>query len=281
MKESQENKKNDRVGLIVSVSLHVLILIIFFFLIAWREPDPPRGIPGVELPFGMSNVGEGDKMDNSPVAEQVQEVPIDEVAPEPEPQPEVAEEAVEEVSSISNVESPDVVEKKKEVQYPAPKKTETKTETKKEQLKEEVKKTETPKETVTKTSGSEGKGDDAQTGKKGDPKGDIDSRATYTGNPGNNGAGGKGTDLQLAGWELGFNLDEKDQSSESGFIIYKIMVDEDGELLSITPLEKSVSTPVEKFYTQQIRSKWMIYRLRGFKSAPASVGKLKVIVESN
>ncbi|HEY8402463.1 MAG TPA: hypothetical protein VIK89_14445 [Cytophagaceae bacterium] len=275
--DKKEEKKNERIGMIVSIAVHAVVLIVFLFLFAYTPPDPPLpGHPGVEIAFGFDNSGKGDNR-NDVAVDNVQENTTEEV--EPQPEPEVVEEVVETVdASVINTESPDVVETK-EIKETSVKKTEEK----KEPKKEETPKTETPtKEAVTKSTNSEGQGDDKEPGKKGNEKGSLDENAVYSGNPGDGGGGdGDGTRLDLGGWRMGFSIDKKDASNENGYIIYQVKVDEDGELISLIPTSQTVSPKVEKFYRDQVTSNWVIYRERGSKTAPASVGTLKVIVKSH
>ena len=50
----KEDKKNKRTGIAISVAIHALLLILFFFMIAWRMPDPPpKGIEGIEASFEL------------------------------------------------------------------------------------------------------------------------------------------------------------------------------------------------------------------------------------
>src|SRR5690606_37912735 len=53
MTMEEEEKKNKRLGMIISVGLHGAMLLLFFFLLAWREPNPPLPDYGIELNFGM------------------------------------------------------------------------------------------------------------------------------------------------------------------------------------------------------------------------------------
>ena len=54
-----KEKKNRKIGLIVAGAVHVVLFIIFLFVIAWKEPDPPIPEYGIELNLGFSNVGSG------------------------------------------------------------------------------------------------------------------------------------------------------------------------------------------------------------------------------
>ena len=50
-----EEKKSQRTGLIATIGFHLVLLILFFFLLAWSEPDPPIPEYGIELSFVQSD----------------------------------------------------------------------------------------------------------------------------------------------------------------------------------------------------------------------------------
>lgn len=277
----QEEKKNQRTGMMVSVGLHAALLILFFFLLAWREPNPPLPDYGIELNFGMDAAGSGDeqtqqppnqtentedsKPEESPATEEVTEdQPETETAPVEEIQeiePEVIEETVPEPEVVATqpTESP-VVKKeepvKKEEEKPEPV---TKPEPEKEPVEDP-----TPPAKVTETEsntdgveGNEGEqteakasnqGDDAdKTGDKGDPEGTLDSRALY-GTPG----GGGGASLNMSGWNWDNIPRPDDTSNEEGRIVFEIQIDDQGEIIGVRTIEKTVSPAVERIYRREV-----------------------------
>ena len=65
MNTSEEEKKNSRKGIAIAVGIHALLLIVFFFVIAWRTPNPPpKGIEGAEINLGFEEEGSGDEQAN-------------------------------------------------------------------------------------------------------------------------------------------------------------------------------------------------------------------------
>ena len=133
---SEEEKKYRKTGMIVSISVHLALVLLFFFLLAWREPDPPLPQYGIELNFGLDNTGSGETQQPQPTervteAEQnvtetqeevIEEVPeeISETVPET-PEETVTEEAVTENETSTEVTQPvesPVVEKEKTVHEP-------------------------------------------------------------------------------------------------------------------------------------------------------------------
>ncbi len=58
---TDQEKKDKRFGTILTAAIHVLVLGLFFFLVAWREPDPPIPEYGIELNMGFVEEGGGDQ----------------------------------------------------------------------------------------------------------------------------------------------------------------------------------------------------------------------------
>ncbi len=99
-------KKNQRIGMGVSIGIHGLLLILFFLIMAWREPDPPVPEYGIELNFGLETVGSGEIQPEQPSAtpqlieeqiiseeiieepaeETIEEVPVEEMLEQQEPE---------------------------------------------------------------------------------------------------------------------------------------------------------------------------------------------------
>tara|TARA_R110001592_G_scaffold16068_2_gene68775 strand:- start:38 stop:1012 length:975 start_codon:yes stop_codon:yes gene_type:complete len=152
---SDQEKKDKKFSMIMSIVVHGTILTLLLFLVAWRQPDPPIPEYGIELNFGFEEAGSGDiereskaeieetendtppeseqeseeePVEETPVVEEVKEVVppkqevIKEVAKEtPKPKEEVKAEVVQEKESAVKVEEKkveEVVEKKEEVKPP-------------------------------------------------------------------------------------------------------------------------------------------------------------------
>ena len=58
--------------------------------------------------------------------------------------------------------------------------------------------------------------------------------------------------MNMSGWIWDFAPDPDDKSDESGKIIFQIIVDEEGEIIKVTTLEKTVSPIVEKKYKDAV-----------------------------
>lgn len=290
----QEEKKNKRTAAIVSAVIHSLLLLVFLFVMAWREPDPPLPEYGIELNFGLADVGSGEVQPEIEANESTLE---EEAAPEEQSvqEAETEEEVVEEVetsvepiveeSSTNVQESPDVVAKEVEkvIEEPVVKEEE------KEVVKKEVVKKEEKKEEVIKPKdGADGKDGDSkakqqanqgdntnEVGDKGDEKGTLDSRALY-GKPG----GGDGSALDMTGWIWDFKPRPNDKSTENGRIVFEIKIDDQGEILSVKTLERSVSPAVEKIYRSEVEKLTFSKTSDNSLVAPVSTGKITFVIKS-
>jgi len=288
---NQENK-DKRIGWIVSFSIHAVIILLFFFIMAWQAPDPPLPEYGIELNFGMEETGSGleqptttptpptvEKEEPEEQVEEQQEQIIEEFQ-ETEP---VAESIVEELPDSEQEDSP-VETQPTEVQTPV--------EPVEEKIIEEVKPVsepiiEEPKEepkieekvvdanALYPGSASQGNKEN-EAGDAGDPEGTIDSRALY----GKSGGGGNGPSLELAGWKWDFEPNPNDKSKENGRIVFEIKVDDNGEVIGVRTLEKTVSPSVEQLYRREVEK--LTFSPTSGNSIPAqiSTGKITFIIKS-
>lgn len=302
MTEEQE-KKSRKIALITSLGVHGLILLLLLLIVAWRAPNPPLPEYGIELNFGMAAQGSGPVQPETPVgAEETEpEEQEEEVEQLPLPQPEeiIEEEVVEETQPaetqseqpevVSKIESPVVVEEKKEVkpvekpkEKPLEKVVEPKPEVKPEtELPKAVykPKTEATTEGTTKekpgTPGSEG--DDVnKAGDKGDPAGTVDSKAIY----GKQGGGGGGVSM------TGFNgfgtpaIETPPLPDESyGVYEFKVKVDDQGYVISVTPVQRGLSFEAERRLKAAIQNVQFIPK--GTNLPPQSEGTITFRVVSS
>lgn len=87
---SSQEKKDKRFSMTMSIIVHGSLLLIFFFLVAWREPDPPIPEYGIEINFGQQETGGGN-------TERETETEIEDTVEEEAPDSEVETEEVEEI----------------------------------------------------------------------------------------------------------------------------------------------------------------------------------------
>jgi protein TonB len=298
-----ENKKreNRRVALVSALSIHLGLFVLMFFLVAWVAPDPPLGGNGVFLNLGLADEGSGDyqpetagdggksnevaakEEQQSPPPQESEDQPIDENKAE-------AKEVPTETQSESQVESPvTVAPAKKEEVKPAEIK-------KAEQPKEkpaEVKPKVNPsavydpnaKKSSTTTTTGDGKagevgneGDDkGKTGDKGDPRG-VKEGTVYEGNPGKGGpgpGGDGGFGLSMSGW----TWDEKPKApkvddNESGFVVFKITVNDQGTIEKCDAIEYTLSPATVQRCKDKIYERSMV-RTAGGAAPKLSTGTVR------
>ena len=286
---TSDEKKNRRIALAVATGFQALLLLLFFFLVAWRRPDPPLPEYGIELDFGLDQQGSGQTTvpEPTPVVEEVVE---EEATPEPEveetPETPVAEPEVEEVTE-AEVTEPEPEEPVEEVV------TETQVEESpvvveevEESVKEVVAEPEPEPEPVPvpkqeslypgKAAKPSNQGDDVkEVGDKGKEEGKIDERAIY-------GAKGSadGASLQMAGWNWDNIPRPNDSSNENGRIVFEITIDDQGEIIGVKTIEKTVSPAVERQYRLAVEQLTFSTTNDNVRPAPTSTGRITFIIRA-
>ena len=263
----RKEEKNKRVGWFVSISIQLFLLILFYFLIAWKAPFPPIPEYGIELGFTTS--AGATQPTPAPVSPEVEEQTEEQPAETPETTapvetPVEAEESdVEtEVSQVDESETPVETE---EVAGNVVEQVEESTEQDTEQVSQPAK--ETPQT-------DEGSNEAEQIVEE--PK--IDDRAIY-GNQGSETGSSEGASLALAGWIWDFKPVPDDTSEETGKIVYKIVVDQDGYLVKIETITSTVSPAIERKYRQSVE-KLTFSKTSDYKPAALSNGTLTFIIKA-
>lgn len=265
----------------IAVGVHVAVFILFFFIMAWRQPVPPIPEYGIELNFGLDAAGTGETQPQTSPAptpaqeEQAQEEPEQQEQPaeETEPQEDVAEEPVEESVTQPDpsaaTETP-AAEKPVEQQVTKP------AENKPDRIERTTEKQETqPVDKPATATGNTSQGDDAdEAGDKGEPEGTVDARSLY----GSQG-GGDGPALNLAGWTWDEIPKPQESSNETGRIVFQIKVDDRGEIMQIVTLEKTVSPTVERVYRQAVE-RLTFSRTAAGMTPPVSTGTITFTIKS-
>lgn len=265
-REKQE-EKNKRIGWLTSIGVQLVLLVLFYFIVAWREPFPPIPEYGIELGFTTSA---GAPATSAPTQEapEVEEIIEEEVDnPENEVVEEQTEAEVQEVTEQpipkSEVDSPVKVEEVKSEEA-------TPTE---EEVEEVVDTRAVMKPSETK---SEENNENPSEGKEEEKE--LDQRAIY-GSQGTNTGDSEGANLALSGWVWDFKPKPDDTSDESGKIVYKIVVDQDGYLIKIETVMSTVSPSVERKYRQAVE-KLTFSKTADYKTAPVSTGTITFIIKS-
>lgn len=285
-KTTQEEKKNQRIAAITTVGVHAFVLLLLFFLVAWRPPNPPNPEIGIEVNFGTDEQGSGninpdkESGNEGPAEEQPKEPEVKEEQPTPE-QTKATPTPVEEVP-VSKEESPVVVKEEKKKAEPV--KVDPKVEPKKEEPKKPNEQTVyKPQSSATDTKSTQPKqgaggseGDDVnKAGNKGQPDGNVDQGGVYKGPPG---GGGGGFGLNMSGW--GWSSPPKYQkltSTLSGKVRFEIEVDEDGQITKITTLERTLNYEDEKMLRAAIEKSQLEKTTPG-DAPPRSKGTVEFVL---
>lgn len=287
---SSEESRNKRIGILTSLGIHGAMFLIFFFLMAWRAPNPPNPEFGIELNFGLDNQGSGDVQPETPVGDksdqqsdeaeqQPAEAQPEEVKPDVKEKEVVPDKAKEQV--VSKLESPVTVkEEKKEVKTEAKKEIPSDSNPK-EKLVAEYKK-EVKKETTTDGSkkGDPGnQGDDAKkVGDKGSPEGKLDAKALYGTQGG--GVDGDGFGLSMSGWAWADQPKVPElPDNENGKVVFEIECDESGEIIGITTLERSLTPKSEQILKEEIRKNSLVRTSAG-RAPERSKGRIVFILKT-
>ncbi len=284
----QEEKKNNRKSALITGGIQVMFLLLLYFLVAWKEPFPPIPEYGIELSFGLQESGRPTTPSNPPE----QENPPPEVEQEDltEQVPEEVTEAADQPTETEDVNSPDQQEvteseetnhEQEELPAPTEEVVEEQIETEQvseEQVEEEIEDPEEKQPEVTlpeETENTDNRGQANEDGQEGDPEAEIDERALY-----GNVTGQEGASLELSGWIWDFEPTPYDDSQETGKIVYKITIDDEGYIVeSPIPIVSTVSPSVEKYYRQAVE-RLTFSKTSTYKTAPTSTGTITFVIKS-
>jgi protein TonB len=270
-------KKNNYKGIAISIAIHAILLLLFLWATVWQEPYPPNPEYGIELNFGTSNRGSGEE----PVAveetddaleENLEEESIEEALEEESTSP--AEEVVENQASVAAAAESEVqpTADNEATQDEGPVKQEEKTE---EKVEKEVKKeaeaaapvadkVEDKVEQAPKTNPnalfpgknkSQGETNTSE-GDQGKENGDVDANAMM----GPQG-GGSGSSLEMSGWAWDSPPRPNDKSDQNGQIVFRIKVDDNGEVINVDVLETTVSPDIVRIYQGEVE-KLTFYKVK-------------------
>ncbi|RPD45773.1 hypothetical protein DNI29_16610 [Hymenobacter sediminis] len=262
---TEYREEHRREALLGTVMINAALAALFFFTV-FKGPDPPleelAGGDGVELNYGVDEVGSGDiqsqapanesknREDSRPPASQPDPTPPRPVA-QPDPTPPTEQRVVTSEAEESPVTVPPakkVAEAPKEEVKPEPPRP-----------KVDQRAVFTPRANradgggngVNGTSNAptgNNNGDNPGTvGDKGDPRGTYGGTA-YSGEPGK---GGRGTSpgsggLEMAGWAVVSKPNPQFLDNNSGFVRFKIKINADGEVESVTKVSGNVTPAQEK-----------------------------------
>lgn len=216
--QSKEERKNDVIGMSVSVAIHALLFLLCFFIFVYKAPNPPLPKYGeIRLGYDATGLGESNEQINTPPTPENQAVPEETT---PEPTPEAQEQVVTNPDGVGTV--TETTEKKTTVK---------KTETKKTSTASNPNSVYDPNKKTTTAGG----GNSTAGGVQGNPNG------VY------NGKGEGGVGLEMSGWDWDSAPETEDIRKEAetkqefGKIKVKIIIDDRGEILDVEILETNVS----------------------------------------
>lgn len=253
---NNEERKNSRKAFIISLSVHIILALIALYAVScWKAPGPPWPEPeiGVEVDFGLDNVGSGDiKNENTPTeAEEVNEDPQETDNPEPtenteevteptETQPTEAvptEDAPAEPSdaAVETYEAPSPVTEKPKPAAPKP----------------SPKPTDKPADTYKPSSSSSSASNNGDNANEVGDKGDPNSTKPTDVYEGKAGGGDDGLSLKIAGWDWE-KPPRENRITHSGQIVFKFSVDEYGEVRGIQVVSSSFTPEEEKWLKERL-----------------------------
>lgn len=282
--ETYQDKKNRTAALVITLFLHGAVVLILFFLMAWRAPDPPLPEYGIELNLGLDAAGSGNvqpQPEQTPAEPVTEENQPEEVAEKPEQQPDpepvitkiespvVVKPPVKEDKKPDPVKPPDPVKKPVEVKKEEPVKPKPTL---------DPKAAYTPGEAKDLNVKSPGQGDvkDAK-GDQGVKEGKVDAGFLYDGIPGG-GGGGKGSGLSMGGWKWDREpVVDLPANEQSGKIVFEIEVDANGDITRITTIERGISATAEKLCREEILKR--TFTPLGDKVPEKSTGRVTMFVK--
>lgn len=269
--EQEYERRNNLIGWSVSIAIHLTLFILMFYAMAWKRQIPPPPEYGMEVNFGLDDQGFGDVQEMTPSSENPEPKQAAQEAIQPEEQP---EEKVAEPEKI--------IRGDEEVSMPQPKAEAP--------VKVNPAPAEVPKPVPAKTAsaaslfpsdkgGSNSNNNGNKPGTSGDmgkANGNPDVRGIYDGNPGK---GSGGSSLDMAGWKWDSKPVVRDESSEEGRIVFEVKVDEEGNIVSVRALEKSVSPALVRKYQKEVEN-LSFSRTSGGNNGLGATGRITFIISS-
>ncbi len=290
-----KERKRKRLSLFLSVIFHLVLALIFFFTAAWREPDPPIPEYGIELNFGQSEVGSGQVYDESleenpdDATEETQNEQVEKIEEETDDpsQENLSEEAIEEESNDDNTppegntaiktsDNETFAPSEEELVEQTPNSGTSEGGSDDAKVPQDNGETENDENLPSVAESGSGLGTSEESMQdQGEETGEIDERALY----GPRGTS-SGVSLELSGWRWDSEPTPDDQSQESGKIVFQIVVDSDGYIISIKTIEKTVSPSLERVYRNAVQELSFSKTRENFGTAPTSTGTITFIIKT-
>lgn len=261
---------------LITLGVQVLLLLAFYFIVVWEQPNPPRPTYGMELNLGFSDLGAGDQ---SQIPASTSEITATDA-----PAPGEVTSTQQVVSTTTPKTAPSKPSTYQAVSaQPSPIKGETVATAipaKEEQKEVNPKIVEQPKVDQRALFGAGGKSGKGTTSSASTGQGTSDSKGDQ-GNPlgtGKGAAGGAGYSLDLAGWDFASRPTINDRvSTRNGRMVFKITVDGSGKVVQAIILEYNVSNAVLAYYRQVVNQ--LDFKKSGTAAADFSTGKITFVVK--
>lgn len=253
-----------------SIALHALVLFLLTFTLVWKPQIPAPIEYGIEVNFGTDDqgFGENQSFDNTGnIPNQTVPEPTENPSPEPEQKQDAGSE---QLLTSESEESPAVLPvatKPSEKENSNPETKNPKGQSTPQAL--------FPSDKPAASSNNNGN-KPGTTGDMGQANGNPDARGIYEGNPG---SGKGGSSLDMAGWKWDRKPTVNDESEEEGKIVFQVKVDEEGGIISVTVLEKSVSPALVKRYQKEVED-LTFSKIRGSNSSSGATGRITFIITS-
>lgn len=298
MKETTESEIPSGFNLnafLISLVLYAaFICLLYFIKISYTPPQESMEM-GLDLNYGVDLVGSGnlqtlneanDKYTDSremapPASAKTNDVKVDVVKTVSRPVKQVSENP--RVITTSSPESPVSVAPKetKVVSSPSPTST-SEPVSKKPSISGGYNKPGQPNSngTVGTVAGKGGNnnGDDVgKVGDKGSTKGTPNGKVYY---PGTSSGTGGGASVSISGWRNKNLTLPKDNSSQTGEIVFKVTVDDLGQVIAISRIRSTVSPSVENFYKDYITRNLSKSLIADGNPPPRSEGRITIVIKS-
>jgi outer membrane biosynthesis protein TonB len=261
---TSDEKRNSKKSAWITAVIQLILLVVLYFVVAWKEPFPPIPEFGITLEMGSMS---------SPVPSSTTQVEeVEDQSTSATQQPEASETEASETVPTDDLNSPDVREELSDTEEMTEESLPEQAEISNQQ--DEI--SEESEVRVDEVEQNEMLEEDIQEEKV------VDERSLYPGTQSSSeGTEGEneGTNLQMSGWKIQYLPQPDDKSSEEGKIVFQIRVDEDGYVIAIETLTSTVTPGVERVYRSAVEQ-IVLERTADQQSAPVSVGTITFIIKS-
>lgn len=254
-------KKNNRTGLIVSLSIHAVLIILGLFVVScWKAPGPPWPEAGLEIAFGEDFSGSGDNQiitENVTEAKENEEEQVEEQNSEvTEPIEDVVEEDVTPAVETTPVDPVETYTSEEPTQA-----TESTTKASSSKLDP----TPNPGTVYKPSSNSGGQGTTNNPGDEGSPDG----------TPTKNSGGGDNGLVKIGGWSVEKSPDFSGTIKQGAVMEIKIHINELGQVEQIIWVHSSLTPSEKKIIEQKFKSELRLSEIAGQKQEAVGSYKIK------